>query len=115
MKKRTDVEKLELIDAACDLFYEAGKLIEKAKYNLHLCGIETCSGYTEEVEDWEEFNSNVQVYSGIKKLEKITKEKAYFPFDFISEKYDKSRMLLRHGSIVFLQCSDPISTKHRYR
>ena len=114
MKKRTDVEKLELIDAACDLFYEAGKLIEKAKYNLHLCGIETCGGYTEEVKEWEEYASNVQVYSGIKKLEKITKEKTYFPVGF-NEKPDKSRMLLRHGSIVFLQCSDPISTQHIYR
>lgn len=42
-------------------------------------------------------------------------EKGHFPFDFITEKPDKSRMLLKYGDIVFLQCSDPISTKHRYR
>lgn len=115
MKKRTDEEKRELIDAACDLFREATKMIEKAKYNLHLCGIETCGGFTEKVEEWEEYNSNVQLYSGIKELVKITETKGYFPNDVITEKPDKSRMLLKYGDIVFLQCSDPISTKHKYR
>lgn len=51
MKRRTNAEKLELIDEACDLFRESAKMIEKAKWNLHLCGIETCGGFNEKVEE----------------------------------------------------------------
>lgn len=116
MKKRTNEEKLELIDEACDLFYEAAKKIEKARLLFHLCGIETCGGFDDgEVPEWETYGCNVQLYKGIKRMEEITGTKGYFPKDYITEKTDKSRMLLKYNDLVFLQCSDPISTKHKYR
>lgn len=115
MKKRTNEEKRELINAACDLFRESAKMIEKAKWNLHLCGIETCGGFNEKVEEWEYYSANVQLYSGICKMEKITGETGVFPNDIITEKPDRSRKILKYNDISFLQCSNPMSTRHKYR
>ena len=49
MKKRTDEEKREMIDKACDLFNEANEKIIEGKRLMHLCGIELCRGFDEGV------------------------------------------------------------------
>ena len=69
MKKRTNEEKRQLIDDACELFAEAAETIKRAKVLFHLCGIEFCEGFNEkEVPEWSTSGSNLQIYTGTKKL-----------------------------------------------
>lgn len=116
MKKRTDEEKRQMIDEACQLLKEATAAIKQARKQLHLCGIEMCDGLNAEpVQEWNEYGSNLQVYSGIKKLEQITGVIGYHPADAITEKPDKSRRCVKYGGLVFLQVANAETSRYSYR
>ena len=103
MKKRTDEEKREMIDKACDLFNEANEKIIEAKRLMHLCGIEFCKGFKEGKVDANLYDSNLHVYSGIKKLEELTGSKSFFTNHFIFGNPDLSRLNIKYKGLVFIQ------------
>ena len=116
MKKRTDEEKLQMVNEACDLINEARENLRKARKMLHLCGIKTCDGVNEEdVEPWHLAGSNIQIYSGIRKFEDITGENAYHIEDYLTEKVDKSRKFIRYKEIIFVQVASKETSKYSYR
>lgn len=106
MKKRTDEEKREMIDKACDLFNEANEKIIEGKRLMHLCGIEFCGGFDEGVAKIELYESNLHVYRGIKKLEKLTGQESFFTKHFLGGKPDLSRLNIRYKGLVFLQLGE---------
>ena len=116
MKKRTDEEKLQMVNEACDLINEARANLRKARKMLHLCGIETCDGVSEEdVEPWNEYGSNIQLYSGVSKFENIANVDGYHFADFLTGKEDKSRKFIRYKDIVFVQLASAKTSKYSYR
>lgn len=116
MKKRTDYEKLQMVNDACDLLNEGIKAIRQAKQMLHVCGIDICNYIdAEDVQEWNGSGSNIQIYRGIPNMEKIIGEKAYFPNDCITEKIDKSRKKLKYRGLVFLQIAKVELSKFSYR
>lgn len=116
MKKRTVEEKQQMIVEACEMFKEASALIKKAQWNFHLCGIETCDSFrSEDVKEWESGSCNVQIFKGIQKFAKIVNVETYFNKDCITEKHNKSRMLVNYGDLVFLQVADRCQCKYKYR
>ena len=106
MKKRTDEEKREMIDKACDLFNEANEKIIEGKRLMHLCGIEFCDGFREGVAKAELYESNLHVHSGIKKLENLTGQKSFFTKHFLTRKPDLSRMSIKYKGLLFLQLGE---------
>ena len=109
MKKRTVEEKRQMVDNACKLFSEAIEKAKEANWLLHLCGIECCSGLNEdEIQEWIINFSNVQLYSGIKKMAGIIgTEPEFRPTYYYGEsKIDKSRCYIEYGGITFLQIGD---------
>lgn len=104
MKKRTDEEKREMIDKACDLFNEANEKIIEGKRLMHLCGIELCDGFKEGAANADLYESNLHIHSGIKKLEKLTGSESFFTKHFITRKPDLSRLNLKYKGLVFIQC-----------
>lgn len=105
MKKRTDEEKRQMVDNACKLFTEAIEKTREAQRLLHLCGIECCRGLNEEeIQEWNIYASNVQLYSGIKKMSGIIgTEPEFKPTYYDESKIDKSRCYIEYGGITFLQ------------
>ena len=105
MKKRTVEEKRQMVDDACKLFTDAIEKAREARRLLHLCGIECCNGLGfDEIRDWEIHYSNVQLYSGIKKMSNITGTDPEFRPEYYDEsKADKSRCYIEYGGITFLQ------------
>lgn len=105
MKKRTDEEKRQMVDNACKLFSEAIEKAREAERLLHLCGIECCSSLTfDEIRGLDTYYSNVQLYSGIKKMSNIIGTDHEFRNTFYDEsKVDKSRCYIQYGGITFLQ------------
>lgn len=106
MKKRTDEEKREMIDKACDLFNEANEKIIEAKRLMHLCGIEFCGGFNEGVAKAGLYESNLHIYSGIRLLEKLTKQDAYHRKHLFTKKPDKSVLLIRYKGLLFVQLGE---------
>lgn len=108
MKKRTVEEKRQMVDNACKLFTEAIEKTREAKRLLHLCGIECCDGLSEEeIPEYRNYVSNVQLYSGIKKMSNIIGTEPEFRTTYYDEsKVDKSRCYIQYGGITFLQVGD---------
>lgn len=106
MKKRTDEEKREMIDKACDLFNEASEKIIEGKRLMHLCGIELCDGFREGVAKAELYESNLHVYRGIKKLENLTGQESFFTNSLFNGKPDLSRLNLKYKGLLFLQLGE---------
>lgn len=104
MKKRTNEEKAQMINEACDLYNEAKILLKKANKLLHLCGIEICGGFEpDDVAEDESYRRNIHLYSGIKKMSELAGIDTYFLNDYIGDREDKSVCYLRHKGLVFLQ------------
>ena len=101
MKKRTDEEKREMIDKACDLFNEANEKIIEAKRLMHLCGLEFCKGFKEGKANENLYDLNLHVYSGIKKLEELTGSKSFSTRHFIFGNPDLIRLTIKHKGLVF--------------
>lgn len=101
-----EIDKKAFIDEACDLLNKAISEICKAKKLFKKCGIEFCDSI--DIGDCPEWgnNSNIQIYRGINKFEKIIGAKGYFRNDYITEKPDTSRKYLNYKGIVFLQIGD---------
>ena len=115
MKKRTNEEKRQMIDDACDLMNEAGELIKKAKKLFHLCGIEFCEGFNEkEIPEWNHAGSNLHIFKGTKKLCDITGIEPYFNEDY-AKKLDKSRCYTDYKGLKFLQLGDSQQSKFIFR
>ena len=108
MKKRTVEEKRQMVDNACKLLTEAMEKTREAKRLLHLCGIECCDGLNEdEIQDFNPYASNVQLYSGIKKMSGIIDTEPEFrPTYYDESKIDKSRCYIQYGGVTFLQIGD---------
>lgn len=116
MKKRTDEEKRQMVDDACDLIRDGIEKIRQAEKMLHLCGIDICS-YVDvgKHEDWNTSSSHIQIHTGIPKMEKLVGAKAYFPNDCITEKPDRSRKKLKYKGIVFIQLASESKSKFGYK
>ena len=101
-----DIDKKAFIDEACNLLNEAISEIRKAEKLFKKCGIEFCDSI--DIGDCPEWgnNSNIQIYRGINKFEKIIGAKGYFRNDYITEKPDTSRKYLDYKGLVFLQLGD---------
>ena len=108
MKKRTVEEKRQMVDNACKLFSEAMNKTREAKRLLHLCGIECCDGLNEEeIQCFNPYVSNVQLFSGIKKMSGIIgTEPEFKPTYYDESKIDKSRCYIEYGGITFLQVGE---------
>lgn len=106
MKKRTDEEKKELIDKACDLFNEAREKIIEGKRLMHLCGIDYCDGIHEDEAREILGECNLQLHRGIKKLEKISGSKGYFPISHSTQKPNRSRINLKYKNLLFMQLGE---------
>ena len=108
MKKRTVEEKRQMVDNACKLLSEAIEKAMEANRLLHLCGIECCDGLNEkEIQCFKPYVSNVQLYSGIKKMSGIIgTEPEFKPTHYDESKIDKSRCYIEYGGITFLQLGD---------
>lgn len=103
MKKRTDEEKLAMIDEACDLMTEAKEKLIQAKKLLHLCGVDCCDTFYTDTA-FGNWSHNVLLASGIKTLEKITPVSAYFRNDYIDERIvDRSTLYIDYRGILFSQ------------
>ena len=105
MKKRTDEEKRQMVDNACKLFTEAIEKTREAQRLLHLCGIECCDSLNvDEIQCFKPYVSNVQLYSGIKKMSGIIgTEPEIRPAYYNESKIDKIRCYIQYGGITFLQ------------
>ena len=104
MKKRTDEEKRLMIEEACYLFNEARGMIKKGRKLFHLCGVELCDRFSVgKVEGWNTYGCNLQVYSGIRNMEKILGVEIFHKKDFISEEIDKSTLIIAYKGLIFLQ------------
>ena len=107
MKKRTNEEKKAMIDEACDLFNDASEKIRKAKRMLHLCGIESCDGFDENIDmPAEKRFRNLQILPGSKKMVAITGCEPAFRNDYINDKKDTSRMYVYHKGLTFMQLDE---------
>lgn len=115
MKKRTDEEKREMIDKACDLFNEANEKIIEGKRLMHLCGIELCGGFDfkEGAANADLYESNLHIHSGIKKLEKLTGQESFFTKHFLGGKPDLSRLNIRYKGLLFMQLGVEKAVKHK--
>ena len=99
MKKRTDEEKREMIDKACDLFNEANEKIIEGKRLMSICGLELYYGFLEGNAYEELHESNLRIHRGIKKLEKLTDSEVHH----LIEKPDLIRMSIKYKGLVFSQ------------
>lgn len=116
MKKRTNEEKLQMVNAACDLINEGIDKINEAKRLLHLCGIDICNSVdTSDLHEWIPNGSNVQILRGIPKMEKIIGVNGNNPIDCITGRPDMSRKRLEYRGITFLQLESKSNTKFGYR
>lgn len=116
MKKRTNEEKLQMVNDACDLINEGIDKINEAKRLLHLCGIDICDYVdTSDLHEWIPTVSNVQIFIGIQKMEKIIGVNGNNPIDCITGKPDMSRKRLKYRGITFSQLASKSNTKFRYR
>lgn len=115
MKKRMDEEKLALIDEACELINESIEKLSRAKKLLHLCGIEICGIVDIEKQyDWCGSGSNIQIFSGLPRLEKLTGATAVFPPD-LNEKPDRSRKRFDYKGIRFLQVGKVQNSGYKFK
>ena len=89
MKKRTNEEKLQMVNDACDLINA-----------LH---------------EWIPTASNVQIFRGIPKMGKIIGVNGNNPIDCVTGKQDTSRKRLKYRGVIFLQLASESNTKFRYR
>ena len=101
-----EIDKKAFIDEACNLLNEAISEFRKAEKLFKKCGIEFCNSI--DIRDCPEWgnNSNIQIYRGINKFEKIIGAKGYFRNDYITEKPATSRKYLDYKGLVFLQLGD---------
>ena len=101
-----EIDKKACIDEACELLNKAISEIRKAEKLFKKCGIEFCDSI--DIGDCSEWsnNSNIQIYRGINKFEKIIGAKGHFRNDYITKKLDTSRKYLNYKGIVFLQLGD---------
>lgn len=116
MKKRTNEEKVQMINDACVLLNEALETIRNVRKMFHLCGIELCDAFeSEPIPGWRSTGSNVQIYKGIKKFETLTETNGYFPCNIIGDGEDTSRRMVKYKNIVFLQVGEErTSTKAKF-
>lgn len=116
MKKRTDEEKLQMVNDACDLLNDGIEKIRQAEKLLHLCGIDICS-YVDikEVPNWNASGSNIQIYSGLPKMERIIGIESYHPNDCFTEKPDRSRKKLIYRGLIFLQLATQSESKFVFK
>lgn len=103
MKKRTDAEKLEMVNEACELFTEAIEKFKEGEKLLHLCGVDVIRTLNINDGCYDCVGHDVQIYSGIKKLEKLTGTQCYSPTSYITGKPDTSRRKMNHHGILFVQ------------
>ena len=115
MKKRTQEEKLKMVNEACTLFNEAITKAREAQKLLHLCGIEICERLDIDEEIWNDRFSNVQIFSGISNLEKIVGEQGYYPNMIHEEKPDRSRKMMKLNGIMFTQLANESECKFVFR
>ena len=98
-----DIDKKALIDEGCNLLNEAIAEMRKAQELFKKCGIELCDNVDiSDIKSWS-CGTNIQIFSGISKFEKIIRASGYFRNDYITGKPDTSRKYLDYKNLVFLQ------------
>lgn len=98
-----DIDKKALIDEGCNLLNEAFAEMRKARELFKKCGIELCGNVDiSDIKSWS-CGTNIQIFSGISKFEKIIGASGYFRNDYITGKPDTSRKYLDYKNLVFLQ------------
>lgn len=116
MKARTNEEKIEMLNQACDLFNEAAEKIREAKRLFHLCGIEFCNGLNEEeLHNWDTFGCNLHIFRGMKKMEKILGIEGTFHKNYVTEKIDRSRKYIRYKDLEFMQLGNGKETLYTFK
>lgn len=111
MKKRTNEEKKQMIDEACDMFNEAAELIKKGKRLFYLCGIEFCGGFHEEsCRKTDPYSNNLHIYTGIKKLCNLVGKKSSHPQNPFNRKSDKSYLKIRYKNLKFIQLGEEVTS-----
>ena len=98
-----DIDKKALIDEGCNLLNEAIAEIRKAQELFKKCGIEFCDNVDiSDIKSWSK-GTNIQIFSGISKFEKIIGASGYFRNDYITGEPETSRKYLDYKNLVFLQ------------
>lgn len=105
MKKRTNEEKLQMVSDACRLIGEAKEKVKEAEKLMHLCGIEICSINIINTIPADMYN-DVQIYKGIKNLQKITEKELYFKKSYLTNKDDKSIIYLDFAGLTMCQLGE---------
>lgn len=115
MKKRTNEEKLQLVNEACNMIRESLATISKAQKMLHLCGIELCDSYSCNLLSFDENSTHAQIYTGISKLERIIDKQAQYGTDLYCESPDKSRKIIEYNGVKFLQLGNTKQSSYSYK
>ena len=100
----TDNEKLVAFETAISLMLEAQERLSDAEKLFHKCGIELCDTFSwcDAAKERCSF-TNAQIYSGIKKFEKLSGTSGYFINDYITSREDKSSRYVEYNGLKFVQ------------
>lgn len=115
MKKQTNEEKLQLVNEACGLIAESLANIAKAKEMLLLCGIVLCDNFSCTLCEFDENSHHAQIFKGISKLESITGKQARYGVELFVDAADKSRKIIEHNGVKFLQLGHTKAGNFSYR
>ena len=100
----TDNENLVAFETAISLMLEAQERLSDAAELFRKCGIEPCDTFSwgDSAKERCSF-TNAQIYSGIKKFEKLSGTSGYFINDYTTGKEDKSRRYAEYNGLKFVQ------------
>lgn len=99
-----DNDKIVTFETAISLMLEAQERLSDAEKLFNKCGIELCDTFSwgDAAKERCSF-TNAQIYSGIKKFEKLSGTSGYFINDYITGREDKSRRYAEYNGLKFVQ------------
>ena len=117
MKKHTNAEKNYALNEACALINEARIMMKKAMRLLNdVCGIDICDHLcSQDVKSYEKYANNIQIYSGISKLESISGESGAHPIDEFTGERDLKHKYIEYKGLRFVQVGQPKADNYIYR
>ena len=100
----TDNDKIVAFETAINLMLEAQERLSDAAELFNKCEIELCDTFSwgDAAKERCSF-TNAQIYSGIKKFEKLSGTHGYFINDYITGREDKSRRYVEYNGLKFVQ------------
>lgn len=106
---------MQLVNEACRLMAEGLANVAKAKELLHLCGIDLCDSFSCTLYEYDGNAHHAQIFKGISKLEKIIGKQAHYGVELFANAADKSRKIIEHNGVKFLQLGHAKESNFSYR